>query len=159
MGVITYFLLCGYTPFDRDTQQQEMEAIIAGDYKFEPEEYWANVSATAKDFVRECLTIDPGSRPTAEEALRHRWLADAEPHGVQDASGNMANLLPQMKRAFDARRTFRKAVFSMMAMKRMSTLAAGLSPGARALGQDIAQYKEESEKVRVVADWTSLGAG
>ena len=54
MGVITYFLLCGetflsivrvaalmslrigYTPFDRDTQQQEMEAIIAGDYKFEP---------------------------------------------------------------------------------------------------------------------------
>jgi len=36
MGVITYFLLCGYTPFDRDTQQQEMEAIIRGDYKFEP---------------------------------------------------------------------------------------------------------------------------
>lgn len=54
MGVITYFLLCGtvvpsvptslsnstcqsgYTPFDRDTQQQEMEAIIEGDYHFEP---------------------------------------------------------------------------------------------------------------------------
>lgn len=36
MGVITYFLLAGYTPFDRDSQQQEMEAIIAGDYKFEP---------------------------------------------------------------------------------------------------------------------------
>jgi hypothetical protein len=30
MGVITYFLLAGYTPFDRDSQQQEMEAIIAG---------------------------------------------------------------------------------------------------------------------------------
>lgn len=53
MGVITYFLLAGkdesthlwffthrrfsgYTPFDCDTQQQEMEAIIAGDYAFEP---------------------------------------------------------------------------------------------------------------------------
>lgn len=36
MGVITYFLLAGYTPFDRENQQQEMEAIIAGDYKFEP---------------------------------------------------------------------------------------------------------------------------
>jgi hypothetical protein len=36
MGVITYFLLAGYTPFDRESQQQEMEAIIAGDYKFEP---------------------------------------------------------------------------------------------------------------------------
>ena len=28
--------LLGYTPFDRDTQRQEMEAIIAGDYRFEP---------------------------------------------------------------------------------------------------------------------------
>lgn len=30
MGVITYFLLAGYTPFDRESQQAEMEAIIAG---------------------------------------------------------------------------------------------------------------------------------
>lgn len=72
MGVITYFLLAGYTPFDRDSQQQEMEAIIAGDYKFEPEEYWAHVSDTARDFVRECLTIDPASRPTAAQALKHK---------------------------------------------------------------------------------------
>ena len=52
MGVVTYFLLCGYTPFDRDTQQKEMEAIITGDYAFEPEEYWENVSDTAKAFVK-----------------------------------------------------------------------------------------------------------
>jgi calcium/calmodulin-dependent protein kinase I len=72
MGVITYFLLAGYTPFDRDSQQQEMEAILAGDYKFEPEEYWQNVSATAKAFVRTCLTIDPAQRPTAAQALEHK---------------------------------------------------------------------------------------
>lgn len=72
MGVVTYFLLAGYTPFDRESQQLEMEAIIAGDYKFEPEEYWVNVSETAKDFVRECLTIDPTSRPTAVQALNHK---------------------------------------------------------------------------------------
>lgn len=149
MGVITYFLLCGYTPFDRDTQQQEMEAIIAGDYKFEPAEYWANVSETAKDFVRDCLTIDPASRPTADEALRHKWLASTEPHYVEDASGNMTNLLPQIQKAFDARKTWRKAVFSIQAMRRMSTMAAQLSPSARALGDEVAQYKEESEKVRM----------
>ena len=37
----------------------------------------------------------------------------------------------------------------MMAMKRMSTLASGtnkLSPEARQLGENLAQYKEESEK-------------
>ena len=69
MGVITYFLLAGYTPFDRDSQQQEMEAIIAGDYKFEPHEYWANVSDTARDFIRDCLTIDPSNRPTETQTL------------------------------------------------------------------------------------------
>lgn len=72
MGVITYFLLAGYTPFDRDSQQQEMEAIIAADYKYEPHEYWANVSTTAKEFVTYCLTVDPARRPTAAEALQHK---------------------------------------------------------------------------------------
>jgi serine/threonine protein kinase len=72
MGVVTYFLLAGYTPFDRDTPKLEMEAIIRGDYKFEPEEYWANVSDTARDFVKACLTIDPERRPTAAEALDHK---------------------------------------------------------------------------------------
>ena len=36
MGVITYFILCGYTPFDRNMQQLEMEAIFVRDYKFQP---------------------------------------------------------------------------------------------------------------------------
>ncbi|KAI1792742.1 Pkinase-domain-containing protein [Ganoderma leucocontextum] len=170
MGVITYFLLCGYTPFDRDTQQQEMEAIIAGDYRFEPgvstlltlpwfllflmyivEEYWANVSETARDFVTECLTIDPASRPTASEVLKHKWLASEQPHFVQSPTGGPTNLLPQIQKAFDARKTFRKAVFSMIATKRMSTLA-GLSPTAQTFGQNIAQLKEESEKEVIDGD-------
>ncbi|KAI0634541.1 Pkinase-domain-containing protein [Trametes polyzona] len=154
MGVITYFLLCGYTPFDRDTQQQEMEAICAGDYHFEPEEYWANVSETAKDFVRTCLTIDPTSRPTAAEALQHKWLASDQPHFVPDPqspSGGPTNLLPHIQKAFDAKKTFRKAVFSMIATKRMSSLA-GLSPTAQSFGQNIAQLKEESEKEHVDED-------
>jgi serine/threonine protein kinase len=46
IGVITYFLLCGYTPFDRDSHVEEMQAILAADYKFEPKDYWENVSET-----------------------------------------------------------------------------------------------------------------
>ena len=41
----------------------------------------------------------------------------------------------------------RKAVFTMMAMKRMSTLAS-LSPGAEDFNRNLQKYKEESEKVR-----------
>ena len=85
-----------------------MEAILAGDYKFEPEEYWANVSQTARDFVTACLTIDPDARPTAEQALEHPWLASATPHYVPDPespSGGPKDLLPQVKKAFDAKKT------------------------------------------------------
>ncbi|KAI0767658.1 Pkinase-domain-containing protein [Fomes fomentarius] len=156
MGVITYFLLCGYTPFDRDTQQQEMEAIIEGDYHFEPgaPEYWANVSETAREFVSACLTIDPASRPTAAEALQHKWLASEQPHFVPDpesASGRPTNLLPNIRKAFDAKKTFRKAVFSMIATKRLSTLV-GTSTSAQAFGANIAQFKAESEKEQVDED-------
>ena len=72
MGVVACVLLAGYTPFDRVTQQLEMQAIIAGDYKFEPVEHWENVSETAKDFVSCCLTLDPAKRPTAKEVLEHK---------------------------------------------------------------------------------------
>ncbi|KAI5998914.1 kinase-like domain-containing protein [Pisolithus orientalis] len=145
MGVITYFLLAGYTPFDRDTQKQEMEAIIAGDYRFEPEEYWNNVSDAARSFVSSCLTVDPDLRPTAAEALQHSWLTAEVPHCVEK-DGQPANLLPQVRKAFNARRTFRKAVFSMMAMRRMSTLAAHISPEHQKFNEDLFKFKQESEK-------------
>jgi len=147
MGVITYFLLAGYTPFDRENQQQEMEAIMAGDYKFEPEEYWANVSNTAKDFVSACLTVDPTKRPTAAEMLQHRWLADEKPHFVPDPdspTGGPRDLLPHIQKRLGARARFRRAVWGITAMKRMSTLAS-LST-SNELEAKIAKYKEESEK-------------
>jgi calcium/calmodulin-dependent protein kinase I len=146
MGVITYFLLAGYTPFDRDTQKLEMEAIIAGDYRFEPEEYWCNVSETARNFVATCLTVDPEARPTAEEMLQHSWLTSEVPHFVEGENGEPADLLPHVRKAFNARRTFRKAVFSMMAMKRMSMMAHHLTPEQNQLNEDVYQFKQESEK-------------
>ena len=108
MGVITYFLLCGYTPFDRETQKEEMEAICAGDYRFEPKEYWQNVSEAARDFVRTLLTIDPTKRPTAAQALEHPWLASAVPHFVSDPTsptGGPKDLLPGIKEGFNAKKT------------------------------------------------------
>lgn len=166
MGVITYFLLCGYTPFDRDSQAKETEAIIAGDYKFEPAEYWENVSETAREFIKLCLTVNPAKRPSAQDMLEHKWLSSETPYCVTDSTGGATDLLPQVKKNFDAKKTcksrfqlfddrfssaflhtVRKAVFTMMAMKRMTTLAS-LSPGAEDFNRNLLQYKEESEKVR-----------
>ncbi|KAF8580089.1 Pkinase-domain-containing protein [Ramaria rubella] len=150
LGVITYFLLCGYTPFDRDTQQEEMQAILARDFKFEPHEYWANVSPAARDFVNECLTVDPDRRPTAAEALQHKWLASEQPHFVPDPespTGGPTDLLPNIQKVFNAKKTFRKAVLSMVAMKRLSGHV--FPAGASQLANDITQYKEDAEKENI----------
>ena len=77
IGVITYFLLCGYTPFDRDSNLEEMQAILEADYSF-PVDYWRGVSDTAKNFIAQCLTVDPNQRPTAHQALTHPWLKEDE---------------------------------------------------------------------------------
>ncbi|KIK71476.1 hypothetical protein GYMLUDRAFT_79529 [Collybiopsis luxurians FD-317 M1] len=75
IGAITYFILAGHSPFYRKGRELEEEAIITGDLQFTPHSYWANVSKMAQNFIQCCLSVDPDRRPTAQECLRHEWLA------------------------------------------------------------------------------------
>jgi calcium/calmodulin-dependent protein kinase I len=124
MGVITYFLLCGYTPFDRDSDLAEMQAILRADFSFPPE-YWRGVSEEAKDFIRMCLTTEPSVRPTAHEALQHPFVAgtpgtvaggDAAA-GAREGQGQ--NLLPTVKKNFNARRTLHAAIDTVRAINKL----------------------------------------
>lgn len=72
MGVITYHILSGVDPFRRDVLEQQIDAVVNANYKFEPLIYWTNVSETARQFIRECLTVDPTRRLTASRALEHK---------------------------------------------------------------------------------------
>ncbi|KAJ3980479.1 kinase-like domain-containing protein, partial [Lentinula detonsa] len=79
IGVITYLLLSGNSPFAREDSDVEEKAITSGEYKFEPLADWAHVSKTAQEFIMCCLTMDPNERPTAEKCLKHpvgefEWL-------------------------------------------------------------------------------------
>lgn len=47
IGVISYFLLCGYTPFERENNVDEMNAIMHADYTFD-EQYWSTISDEGK---------------------------------------------------------------------------------------------------------------
>ncbi|KAH8199420.1 hypothetical protein TruAng_006415 [Truncatella angustata] len=116
MGVITYFLLCGYTPFDRDSDFEEMQAILNADYSFQPADYWRGVSDHAKDFIRRCLTIDPSKRMTAHEALSHAFVAgfNLSPDGDKGQ-----NLLPTVKKNFNARRTLHAAIDTVRAINKL----------------------------------------
>ncbi|KAH8547707.1 kinase-like domain-containing protein [Umbelopsis sp. PMI_123] len=106
IGVITFFLLCGYTPFEHDSNIDEMHAIMNAQYSFD-EQYWHGVSPEAKDFINKLLTIDPEQRLTAHQALEHPWLK-AEVKLAMEEEGK--DLLPNVTKNFNARRTFKKAV-------------------------------------------------
>lgn len=98
---------------------EEMQAILAADYSFEPKEYWKNVSQTARKFIDRCLTIDPKQRMTAHQALQHPWIRGADPTSPLAAKGEGEDLLPTVKKNFNARRTLHKAIDTVLAINKL----------------------------------------
>jgi len=85
-GVITYVLLCGFSPFLSTTQTGLFEKIIKCDYDF-PDPEWTNISSPAKDFIRHLLVKDPDQRYTAKQCLSHPWLnGQTGKHELGDAN-------------------------------------------------------------------------
>ncbi|KAJ7687785.1 kinase-like domain-containing protein [Mycena olivaceomarginata] len=119
IGVVTYFLLVGYQPFSRATSAEENKARIAGDYKFEPKEHWANISGEARSFVQSCLAMDPQQRPTAREALERPWFVSAATDFVTEEAkqGGPKDLLPNIKKALSERVSWKAAKFSVSEVK------------------------------------------
>ncbi|KAL6434330.1 hypothetical protein ACFW04_006037 [Cataglyphis niger] len=76
LGVTTYVLLTGFSPFGGETDQETFQNISLGEVDF-PEELFEDISAQAKDFVAKLLVLDPSARMTAKQCLRHDWLRGA----------------------------------------------------------------------------------
>ncbi|KAF7857893.1 uncharacterized protein EAF02_011259 [Botrytis sinoallii] len=132
IGVITYFLLCGYTPFDRDSNLEEMQAILIADYSFTPIEYWRGVSRGAREFIKKCLTIDPTQRMTAHEALSHPFVTGES----VSKDGKGSDLLPIVKKNFNARRTLHAAIDTVRAINKLREGQAGMMDGSKSMEPD-----------------------
>lgn len=73
LGVITYTLLCGYSPFRSENMADLIQECGSGKVVFH-ERYWRDVSKDAKEFIRGLLQPDPARRMSSHQALNHRWL-------------------------------------------------------------------------------------
>eukprot|EP00842_Homolaphlyctis_polyrhiza_P001268 jgi/Hompol1/2141/HPOL_005870-RA len=100
IGVITYVLLCGYTPFwggESNSTTVLYQAIVNGDYQFD-EDYWSNISSEAKDFISKLLVVDQSKRMSAQAALAHPWIKNQR----------NTDILPNIRKNFNAKMTFKK---------------------------------------------------
>ncbi|CAB9496379.1 MAP kinase-activated protein kinase 2 (Fragment) [Seminavis robusta] len=116
-GIITYILLAGFAPFDAELDSDVRQLIMEGKVSFDDPE-WEHISEEAKDFVRQLLTYEEDSRPSAEEALRHPWIADAirksSDHFRQQYSNMAADALSNL-RAFNSSSKLKQATCSFIA--------------------------------------------
>lgn len=123
IGVITYVLLTGMSPFLGDDDMETIQNISSGEYEYpEPEEDYEDISALAKEFIDSLLVPKPKDRLTAEQCITHDWIATP-------SKGGAAKIGTSRLKAFKARRKWMavarafKAVNLLNKLKRASSSA------------------------------------
>lgn len=76
LGVITYQLLSGKTPFESDSIKKIDWNINNKKIIFEttPDENWNDISLEAKEFILKCLNRDPNSRHSIQQLFKEPWI-------------------------------------------------------------------------------------
>ncbi|XP_065278811.1 serine/threonine-protein kinase 17A-like [Emys orbicularis] len=74
VGVLTYVMLTGESPFLGDTKQETFLNISQVNVQF-PHDVFQGISDQAIDFIRSLLVKNPRKRAKAEQCLQHPWLA------------------------------------------------------------------------------------
>uniref|UniRef100_A0A8C2K4X4 Myosin light chain kinase family, member 4b n=1 Tax=Cyprinus carpio TaxID=7962 RepID=A0A8C2K4X4_CYPCA len=79
LGVITYMLLSGLSPFLGEDDNETLNNILACQWSFEEAEF-ADISEEAKDFISRLLVKSKSWRMSASQSLKHPWLSDRALH-------------------------------------------------------------------------------
>lgn len=103
LGVITYTLLAGYSPFRSENVEDFLVEVQNEPCVVFHRDYWKNISDNAKLFILRALTLDPKKRATVSELLEDDWItSNKNNYGSED-------LIPQIRK-FNAKKKFRQAV-------------------------------------------------
>uniref|UniRef100_A0A7S2P8F2 Protein kinase domain-containing protein n=2 Tax=Leptocylindrus danicus TaxID=163516 RepID=A0A7S2P8F2_9STRA len=78
LGVIVFVLLCGCLPFDDDSHSVPSDTDLREKFVLRFPRWASGLSKSAKDLLSHLLDINPQTRYTAEEALRHVWVLSSQ---------------------------------------------------------------------------------
>ncbi|XP_068031282.1 death-associated protein kinase 2-like isoform X3 [Anomalospiza imberbis] len=116
IGVITYILLSGLSPFQGETDAETLSNVVAGAYEFE-ERCFSQTSEMAKDFIRQLLVKEPECRMTAAECLVHPWIKPLSRKQALSRSRSSINM--RNFRKFNARRKWKLSYNTVSACNRL----------------------------------------
>ncbi|XP_015589599.1 calcium/calmodulin-dependent protein kinase type II delta chain isoform X22 [Cephus cinctus] len=140
-GVILYILLVGYPPFWDEDQHRLYSQIKTGSYDY-PSPEWDTVTPEAKNLINQMLTVNPGKRITASEALKHPWICQRE----RVASVVHRQETVDCLKKFNARRKLKGAILTTMLATR------NFSSKYDAQGRSMVTKKGEGSQVKESTD-------
>ncbi|XP_042897175.1 uncharacterized protein [Parasteatoda tepidariorum] len=115
VGVICYVLISGLSPFMGESDTETFANITRGEMDFDDEAF-DDISEDAKDFISKLLVKRVKARMSAEECLKHSWLATA-------TSVQKRPLSTEKLKRFIIRRKWQKSGTAIRALGRMVSLS------------------------------------
>ncbi|XP_075258081.1 myosin light chain kinase, smooth muscle-like [Convolutriloba macropyga] len=111
VGVITYILLSGISPFMGENMGETYGNVVNVRYDFEDDSF-ETCSPEAKVFIQDLLIKEQSKRISAETALKHKWL--------QEITSNIGKSFNKTKlKNYLLRRKWRRAINGVIALQLM----------------------------------------
>ena len=152
IGVIAYILLCGFAPFAGDTDYDTLQLVARAPLEF-PSPEWDLISEEARDFVTKLLNRDPVKRPTADEALKHPWIAKhVSPPGIPKPKAFKKRSVSEQDRSSfyatesEKRSAFHKFLANIKVNKALQTVNQCMTPNeAKFLGKVFQKIDKDND--------------
>ncbi|XP_065898472.1 calcium/calmodulin-dependent protein kinase type IV-like [Dysidea avara] len=114
VGVILFIMLGGYEPFagDDSSDAKIYQRIIKCEYKFD-EDYWKDITLSARDVIAKMLVLEPKSRLTAGQCLDHPWVK-----GLGAKDEHLEKCVTKI-REFNARRKLKGGIYGVIGANAM----------------------------------------
>nr|XP_009484881.1 PREDICTED: myosin light chain kinase 3 [Pelecanus crispus] len=115
VGVITYMLLSGLSPFLGETDAETMNYVVNCSWDFDAEAF-EQLSEEAKDFISRLLMKEKSCRMSATQCLKHEWLNNLPAKARKFKLRLKSQLLLQ---SYMARRKWKKHFYVVAAANRL----------------------------------------
>ncbi|XP_020840750.1 myosin light chain kinase 3 isoform X2 [Phascolarctos cinereus] len=115
VGVITYMLLSGLSPFLGETDAETMNYIVNCSWDFDADAF-EELSEEAKDFISRLLVKEKSCRMSASQCLKHEWVNNLPTKATKSKVRLKSQIL---LRKYMAQRKWKKHFYAVTAANRL----------------------------------------